>query len=476
MKRLLTLLTLTALLLASCAEAAVEPPVTSEDSTPDTTAETAIPAPEAYDFGGRKFTFLDSKWGSYSPLDYIDIAVEEQNGETFNDAVFDRMTAMKDKYSCEVDHFTVDGDSAALSALSRSVMAGDSDYDAVFLRGRILGGAYTSDCLTDMSAVPHIDLTKPWWDAGFSDSVRIGKFQPALIGYTTTNHMNAVWTVCFNKKLISENKLDDPYRLVSDGKWTFDKAIEMSASVARDLDGNTVMDGNDLWGINHTCDTIIGILNSCGVDIAEVSGGKLALTINSQKSVERMTDILTKLFNEDYAMDTLVRDRMKSVGSDGDFFAENKVLFLFTATHLVGQLRQMEIDFGMLPYPKYSEEEDYRSSTAGIFLSMTGVPKSVGDLDETGRFLELFAYEGWRLLKPAFYENVLVGKLARDEESRGTLEYIYGNLTYDAGNILNIGSLASAIGEMSKTLDTNVASFLAEKLPGAEKDIEELNS
>ena len=98
MKRLLTLLT--ALLLASCAEAAVEPPVTSEASTSDTAAETSIPAPEAYDFGGRKFTFLDSKWGSYSPLDYVDIAVEEQNGETFNDAVFDRMTAMKDKYNC----------------------------------------------------------------------------------------------------------------------------------------------------------------------------------------------------------------------------------------------------------------------------------------------------------------------------------------------------------------------------------------
>ena len=81
MKKLLTLLTMTALLLASCAEAAVEPPVTSEDSASDTTAETSVPAPEVYDFGGRKFTFLDSKWGTYSPLDYVDIAVDEQNGE-----------------------------------------------------------------------------------------------------------------------------------------------------------------------------------------------------------------------------------------------------------------------------------------------------------------------------------------------------------------------------------------------------------
>ena len=102
---------------------------------------------------------------------------------------------------------------------------------------------------------------------------------------------------------------------------------------------------------------------------------------------------------------------------------------------------------------------------------MTAVPKSAENTDELGHFLELFAYEGWRLLKPAFYENVLVGKLARDEESRSTLEYIYGSLTYDAGNILNIGSLASKIGNMSKELDTNVASFIASNLNDAEKDI-----
>ena len=40
------------------------------------------------------------------------------------------------------------------------------------------------------------------------------------------------------------------------------------------------------------------------------------------------------------------------------------------------------------------------------------------------------------------------------------LDDIYGNLTYDAGNLYNIGEMSSAIGELSNTLNTNIASFL----------------
>ena len=57
-----------------------------------------------------------------------------------------------------------------------------------------------------------------------------------------------------------------------------------------------------------------------------------------------------------------------------------------------------------------------------------------------------------------------------------TLESIYGNLTYDVGNILNIGSFASAIGSMSASLNTNVASFLASELPSVRNELDKLNN
>ncbi len=478
-KRFIALsLLLSMLALLSCTgEPSGEVGETTVGSSAETTAaESAAKLElEPRDFEGRTFTFLTTHWGSYSPLDFVDIKVDESNGEVLNDAAYDRNIAMTDKYSCEVDTVVAADAAESLTLVAQAVLAGDATYDAVIMRGTNIATAMTEGYLTDLGKVEHLDFSKPWWDSNFVDTMTFGGKTLGAVGYVSTNHMNSVWTVCFNKQLIEEYKLDDPYKLVTDGKWTFEKAVKMSADTARDLNGDTKMDGNDLWGINHTHDTVIGILNACGVRIAEPSDDGISLVLDSEKSTDRMLDILTKLFNEDYAMDTLTRDIMRSKDSDGDYFAENKVLFLFTATHLVWQLRQMELDFGMIPYPKYSESEDYASSTAGIFLPITAIPKSVEDSEAVGYFLEAYAYEGYEKLKPAFYDNVLHGKLARDEDSRATLDYIYGNIEYDVGNLLNIGDIVTKIASMSTTLDTDVASFLAEKLPAVEAEVEKFN-
>ena len=445
-------------------------------TTTTETEETARLELEARDFDGRTFTFLTDSWGSYSPLNYVDIQVDESNGDILNDKAYERNSVMAEKYNCSVEIVNQASDGDGMTHLSQAVLAGDDTYDIVMIRGRQLAKAITDDLLCDIASLPHIDTDQPWWDSGFCEAMTLGGKNHVLVGYTSTNYMNAIWTVCFNKRLIDEYQLDDPYKLVSDGKWTFDKAIEMSVDIAGDVNGDTIMDENDRWGINHTNDTVIGILNSCGVDIAEVdSDGLGEFTIDTAKSVERIGDIFTKLFNEAYAMDTLCRDTMRATDMDGQFFAQGNVLFLFTATHLIWQLRQMDVDFGMLPYPKYSEAEDYSSSTAGIFLSMTGVPASNTELDDTGYFLEAYAYEGWRLLKPAFYENVLMGKLARDDESKDTLEYIYGNLRWDVGNLLSIGNFPSTLAGMSADLNTDIASFLAQNLPVVEGDLVKFN-
>ncbi len=479
-QRTAVILLLSSLLLsAACGSAEtpsgtqVSPDVTQTEPVTETEA---LPDLSPRDFGGKTFHILASHWGSYSPLDYVDIVVEEQNGDALNDAAFRRNTNMEEKYNCKVELTQVSGAAECLTRLQQTVQAGDDAYAVCFMRGTNIAAAITSGYLVDLSAMPHINPDKPWWDSSSLAALTVGDKNYAILGDTTTNHMNSVWTVCFNKKLIRDYKLEDPYELVESGKWTFDKAVEMSKTIARDLNGDSKMDANDLWGINHTNDTVIGILNACGVTLGQINDkGRAEITVDSARNVERIADIYTKLFNEQYAMDTLSRDVMKAKDSDGDYFKEDKVLFLFTATHLVWQLRQMEVDFGMLPYPKYTENEDYHSSTAGIFLSLTTVPASNQNLDDTGYFLEAYAYEGWKLLRPAFYENVLKGKLARDTESESVLDTLYGSLSYDAGNIFNFGNLTSNLANMSKTRDTNITSFLASNLPAVKEAAAKFN-
>lgn len=446
-----------------------------ETSAAGTETEALKPDLPDRDFNGRDFTILTQSWGTYKPLDFTDIAPEELDGEVLNDAAFNRNVKMSTAYNCSILQANETSASAAMSKITATVSAGEDAYDIAFVRGTNFSVGITSGFYTELNDIPFVDYDMPWWDSDSLESLAICGKSYVVCGDISTNDMMAVWNVCFNKKLIDDYSLDSPYELVTSGKWTFDKSIEMSKSVAHDVDGDGKMGKADMWGINHTNDTVIGILNACGVRIAESDkNGIPQVTINSEKSVTRTVDIFTKLFNEEYAVDTLSRPHMQLTDSDGELFRQDLVLFLYTATHMVGALRQMDVEFGLLPYPKYAESENYAPCTAGIFLPMIVVPVTNTELEDTGFFMEAYAYEGWANLVPAYYDVILQGKFASDNESGEILDYVYGNITYDIGNIYNFDSFTSAIGGLSKSMDTDFASFIAGRLSPLQAAIDAL--
>ena len=307
--------------------------------------------------------------------------------------------------------------------------------------------------------MPYIDVTQPWWDEGSYEALAICGKHYGITGDVTTRKMECVWTMCFNKSMIADYTLESPYELVKSGDWTLDKVVEMSKSIAHDFDGDGEMTQNDVWGINYTGDTTIGIMNGCGIKIVENdSDGIPRLTIDSEANINKVQRIWEQLFNRSYSVDTLFTYWL----ADTEIFADNRSLFLFTGTHQLGELRKTEMEFGIVPYPKYdTAQPDYLPSTAGIFLSIVCVPITNSDFDNTGIFLEAFAFEGRKTLIPAYYDIILKTKVSRDEESAEMLDYIYTNIMYDTGNLYDFGELAGIFGYyMTTTPNANVVSSI----------------
>lgn len=466
-------------LLAACSDTggAVQNPAASDsesESTVATEPELTVNLPDT-DMNGRTFTILTQSWDTYTPLDFIDIAPEAMTGEPLNDAAFNRNSNMTSDYNCIVQQFNVKSAGDAVTQLKKTVNAGDNAFDVCFMRGTNFASVLSGGYLLELSSLQYVDFDNPWWDAQSKEALSIKGKSYVVCGDISTNDMLAVWNICFNKEMTGNYNLDDPYAAVKNGTWTFDKAVEMSKAVANDINGDGIMDGNDTWGINYTNDTVIGILNACSINIAELDAdGIPQITISSEKSVNKTIDVFTKLFDESYAMDTLARKIMYVGGNDGFYFANKQVLFLYTATHLVSQLRQMDVDFGILPYPKYAEADDYAPSTAGIFLSMVSVPSSNTDLENTGIFMEAYAYSGYKNLVPAFYDKILQGKLIRDDTSGEILDFLYNNISYDTGNLYNFGSFTGTLCALSGTRNTDIVSFLAKNEKTLQKAIDQL--
>ena len=426
----------------------------------------------AKDMGGKNIKILTAEWGDYTPLHVEDIVSEQLTGEPLNDAAYNRQITIEEAYNCEIVRIAEKDSSEAAKKLQRSVLAQDDSYDIALIRGREFAQLIPGNYLYDLNELRYFGINNPWWKKNAYDALAIGGKHFGVCGDFSTTEMKAVWTACFNKAMIQENGMESPYNLVKEGTWTLSKAAEMAKQVARDLDGNDKMNAKDLWGINYTYDTVIGVLNAGGVKIAELDPeGIPGITIDTAANISKIQNIFELLFNREYSADTLSAPISLS-GQDGKIFGEGNCLFIFAAAHNVNELRAMDTDFGIIPYPKYDESQpNYLPGTCGIFLTIACVPKSNADTENTSLFMEAFAREGGKTVVSAFYDTILKNKMARDVDSEEMLDYIFGNIIFDAGNLFNFGGFTVDLCNMSQKTDTNIASFIEKNKPVMEAAI-----
>jgi hypothetical protein len=108
-----------------------------------------------------------------------------------------------------------------------------------------------------------------------------------------------------------------------------------------------------------------------------------------------------------------------------------------TATN-VSLFRDMEDDFGILPIPKLSEEqESYYSYSQPWGAVAVCVPVTNENLERTGMIIEAMAGASKYTSTPAMYDVTLKTKFARDEYSKQMLDIICENSTYDFAGIFN---------------------------------------
>ena len=420
------------------------------------------------DMGGKEFTILTAGWWDAESLLVRDICPEEYLGEPLNDSAYERKLKIEETYNCKITQL---GNSYEpnddVSKLQKSVQAGDHAYDVAMMRGINFTGLLTKNFLLELGELDHIDFDNPWWRKECSDALRIAGKRYGVSGNISSVEISLSALVCFNKNIVQNHGLESPYDLVKSGDWTLDKLTEMAKNIAFDLNGDGKMTSEDMWGISYDRDRVWNLLNSCGVNMIEVdSDGYLQITIDAGENIYKVQNILTKLFDESYS----ANGRRIAVP-----FSEERVLFrLGWALDVVG-LREYDFDFGVVPFPKYDKTQpQYLTNVYGLGVPIICVPSTNLDMENTGLFMEVFSYEGQKSVIPVFYENILKTKSARDNESEDMIDYIFGNISYDTGTLLNFDNFTQRICEMAETLDTNIASFVEKNKPRAEKEIQKI--
>lgn len=157
-------------------------------------------------------------------------------------------------------------------------------------------------------------------------------------------------------------------------------------------------------------------------------------------------------------------------------FRENKGLFLTTMFFLVESLRDMESDFGIVPFPKYDEAQ-VEYITRVSFFDTSIIPVTVPDKDCSSIILEALSCESHNVVIPAYYDICLKSKYARDPDSARMIDIILANRVVDFGDTYFQGTIRD--GFFSKLFmnndKTSLVSTASKYQKSTDKIIEKMN-
>ncbi len=485
--RSIAMLLLAILAATGCAsqEETTTPKETQAVDSPATEAVTEIVTepridpnlPEDLNFEGHTFTIMNNEhslpmWTQYG------VGSEEMNGESLNDAIYSRNKTIEDQYNCTVVSYqTLDLN----GELTKLIRAGDSTVDVTTPHLRTFASQAANGLYVDLHTVESLELSQPWYDQNSVAEVSIMNRLFGVASDITLMDKQATGALVFNKGIYTSYDLDstfgDIYTIVRDGKWTFDMLTALATSVSSDLDGDGVRTEADLYGLLYQRDTLTSLFTAFDINLATKNADDVPeMTIATDRNFTVTEKIFDLIYRDDYCMHV-----MKYFGEQDytdkmvETFQSDHALLMWIRLRDVEDLRNMDTDFGILPMPKYDENDSsYRSAVNSYVGTMTCIPQSNYNPELTGYFIEALASESHYTVIPEYYNVNLQGKISRDEDSREMLDIIFSNRHYDLGEIYDPGNFANTLIFMTMDGKRDIASTWAKNEKRVNKNLENL--
>ena len=459
--KIISLLLLTALsfsMFAACSENKSETVdettgIADDDVTVSETETETEPAikddlPEL-DYGGESVRILARAFERYKD----ELMVDEFTGDVINDAVYQRALDVQERLNVKLDVMreeAANNSHGPIELVTKTILAGDDAYD-VFV-GSMFNSMSSSvnGYWKNMYEIENLDLDKPYWSTYYNEKASIGNKLYAITGDLAFSMIRLLSVTFCNLQLVEDYNMGNLYNVVLDGNWTIDYEIELVKDIYEDINGDGISDKDDFFGLG-TSDTFATDAYTSSFDLQMIgkdSENYLTLNIDMDKFATAVEKINNMCWNTPgvsthpfYGAD----DEMNDIARN---FSQNKYVFMssWIFSSELEYMRDMQDDYGILPFPKFDEEQENYYSYANDQFSVFVIPVTVGD-DRTpiiGAVLEALCSVSKNTVLESYYEIALKSKYSRDSESAEMLDLIVSGFKLDAAWMycVNTGSLS----------------------------------
>lgn len=398
-------------------------------------------------------------------------------GDIIEDAIYDRTGWLEENYGITLTNMYQEH-AALPTQVANLISSGSDEFQVLVEFGfdaqRIMGKNY----FLDLSLVPNIDFSKPWWIKESVEQLALGEFVEVAASDLLVLDKGATSLIFYNIPMADDLGLGNLYEMVDNGEWTIEE-LAACAELAYIDNGNDARDEYDIYGIVNGDDPVLDLYTGAGMRfIARDDDGEYYFSYGfEEETLEVMTTVLEEIMYQDFFWNTwLTRDSV----SEQPSFKDGDSLFNVSMAKSCNSLRNMEDSYGILPIPKYDEyQENYYSRVNNYHDSLISVFNTAGDPEAVGAALEVLSYYSYYNIYPQFYEVVIQGRGTRDEESMRMLDIIFSTRTYDLGLIYGTEGFTDQVLRYTAHGDTNLSSFVASwenKLNTVMKALNELAS
>ena len=396
---------------------------------------------DAYEYpeingGGADFKFLTptTTWFYYTNLVF-----EEPQGEILDNAIYTRNRFVEDKFKINITAKELDVNEI-YADLRTVVLSGVDVYDAAFApafsNGNI-GGLITQNMFYNLRDISTLNLDEAWWNQTMISEASIGKGDKLYYAGCDINIMTLQSTTCvyFNEDMMINLGLDLPYNSVRQNKWTFDVFNQYMKAGAQ-------LNGADsfAWSVSGTA--IYGLTSYANSANALLMGAQEKYITIDQDGMpqlaiegERFLNVLTKI----QSMLSVKGDYLYSNGdhASGDhyepIFRDGKAMMTMGELKAADVFKSMEATFGILPVPKYDEnQQDYYCHM--IFATpLLVVPSGSANPEFAGAVLDALAYVSAKDVTHVLFDVVVSQKRLRNEDSIEMLKIIKNSGSFEVG-------------------------------------------
>ncbi|MCL2815091.1 MAG: hypothetical protein FWD23_10875, partial [Oscillospiraceae bacterium] len=326
-----------------------------ESQTDDITEAEIVPDLPDINFNGYKFRILNTTQEALHWMT-VQLVSEEETGDVLNDEIYRRNMVIEERYGITITETAVGGNSvgagmgAVRDTARKSILSDSDEYDLVMSGTAVSFDLVKQGMFVDFNNIPYIDLAKPWWDGNLIKEITIANKLYIAPGDFSLTHYSTTLALNFNKSLVRDYGLEDPYKLVKDNKWTLGKFFEMMKTCSADLNGEGKYDKEDLYGLAALHFVFIPSL-SVGCDMRWVEKDENdipKLAMENQSFIDKMLNLAENLYAGPiiYDAETEKAEHKTII----EIFEDNRALFFIELLHHSHYFRSMEVDLGFLPH------------------------------------------------------------------------------------------------------------------------------